>query len=143
MVLLSTCGLIVKLKVKERERKAINKKRNKKRWMLASWELIHTGLCLGWMTMHIKYTVGTQYTVAVIIFIVAITTMFGIKPIHLNRRVFSNRVLGSSIGFYKTQTSSWAAVIPLGITSVSIIRKPQDAITGIFMKKSPVYEKWA
>lgn len=91
--------------------------------------------------MYIKYIVGTQYTVAVIIFIVVITTMFGIKPIHLNRRVFSNRVLGSSIGFYKTQTSSWAAVIPLVITSVSIIRKPQDAITGIYMKKSPVYEK--
>ena len=91
--------------------------------------------------MYIKYIVGIQYTVAVIIFIVVITTMFGIKPIHLNRRVFSNRVLGSSIGFYKTQTSSWAAVIPLVITSVSIIRKPQDAITGIYMKKSPVYEK--
>lgn len=91
--------------------------------------------------MYIKYIVGIQHTVAVIIFIVVITTMFGIKPIHLNRRVFSNRVLGSSIGFYKTQTSSWAAVIPLVITSVSIIRKPQDAITGIYMKKSPVYEK--
>ena len=91
--------------------------------------------------MHIKYIVGTQYTVAVI-FIVVITTMFGIKPIHLSRRVFSNRVLGSSIGFYKSQTSSWAAVIAL-ITSVRIIRKPQDAITGIYMKKSPVYEKWA
>lgn len=90
--------------------------------------------------MHIKYIVGAQHTVAVIIFIVIITTMFGIKPTHLSRRVFSNRVLGSSIGFYKTQTSSWAAVIPL-ITSVSIIRKPQDAITVIYMTKSPVCEK--
>lgn len=49
------------------------------------------------------------------------------------RRVFSNRVLGSSIGFHKSQISSWAAVIAL-ITSVSIIRKPQDAITGIYME---------
>lgn len=59
---------------------------------------------------------------------------------NLSSKAFSNRVLGASKALYESQISSWAAVLLL-ITNVSILRKPQDAVTGICMKKSPVSEK--